>query len=203
MRRLGYGYGQVGWHRITVRPPKLTVVPARTGSRAPHRLHTPATRFRFDGFLDGVGEVELSLPAIGGAGGSAVGGTVGRGPVVALAAGFGEVGDGLGDHGRVEARSVWRDLRRGPCWAAFAGRGRVAVDEITNGVGVERATASGGEQRPIPDVAEFGHPCAEDLNGVPGEWCASFLEAFPETANVRAGAEHDVLAAQPGQFGHA
>src|SRR5680860_312517 len=67
-------------------------------------LAHPGDPVRFDGLVEGGGEVELSLHLIGRAAGPWVAGTAGRRPVVAGTTGSGEVGDGLGDHGGVEHR---------------------------------------------------------------------------------------------------
>ena len=46
----------------------------------------------------------------------------------------------------------------GPGLASLAGDGDVTVDEIADGVGVERTATAGGEHGLIADVAELGHP---------------------------------------------
>ena len=82
----------------------------------------------------------------------------------------------------------------------MAGGSNVTIDEITDRVGGDRSASSCRKEWIVADGTGFGKPHFEHSDGVRCERCAALLAAFAIAADVGAGAEHDVSAAQLGQF---
>ena len=72
---------------------------------------------------------------------------------------------------------------------------------LLDGVAGERAAGPGGEQRPGGIAAELGEPGPQHLDGLGGERGGPVLAALAVAADVRPGAEVDVLAVQAGELG--
>ena len=85
--------------------------------------------------------------------------------------------------------------------AGVRGGGGVLRDEALDGVAGEPAAGLGGEQRAGGVGAELGEPGPQDLDGLGGEGGGPVLAALAVAADVRAGAEVDVLAVEAGELG--
>ena len=75
-------------------------------------------------------------------------------------------------------------------------------DEPFDGVAGEPAAGLGGEQRAAGGGAELGEPGSEHPDGLAGERGCPVFAAFAVAADVRAGAEVDVLAGEAGELGY-
>jgi hypothetical protein len=76
----------------------------------------------------------------------------------------------------------------------------VLGDEPLDGVAGELAAGLGGEQRAGGVGAELGEPGPQDLDGLGGERGGPVLAALAVAADVRPGAQVDVLAGQAGEL---
>ena len=84
--------------------------------------------------------------------------------------------------------------------AAGLGRGCVLGDEPFDGVAGEPAAGPGGEQRAVGGGAELGEPGPEHPDGLGGERGCPVFAALAVAADVRAGAQVDVLAGEAGEL---
>jgi hypothetical protein len=98
-------------------------------------------------------------------------------------------------------RSTWgvSPLRR-ERRATFGGEVLVEGDARCDGVVAESAPGAGGKQRIVVKAATLSAPCAQDGDVGRGEWDATLLAALAVTADMGAGAQLDVAAAEPGEF---
>src|SRR5205814_9904600 len=103
-------------------------------------------------------------------------------------------------HGGGMPKRVRGDVLRLDRWAAVLCCGCVFGDEPFDGVAREWASSLGGKQRAVRGGIELCEPGPEDLDGLPGERCCPVLATLAVTADVRAGAQVDVLAGEAGEL---
>ena len=82
------------------------------------------------------------------------------------------------------------------------GGGCLLADEPFDGVAGEPASCLGREQGCGGARAEFGKPGSEGLGGLAGQRCCPVLAALAVAADMRSGAEVDVLAGEAGELGY-
>src|SRR5712691_2895124 len=106
-------------------------------------------------------------------------------------------------HGRGVAEGMGRDPLEGERRAALRSGGCMAGHEPLDGVVAEASAAGARKDRLVGRRREPGQPRREDAYDIATQWCASELPALAAAAEVSAGTEHDVGAAQADQLRHA
>ncbi len=85
--------------------------------------------------------------------------------------------------------------------AGRPGGGQVAGEPVFDRVAAEPAAGAGREQRLVGVAGAFGEPAAQHLDGEPGQRGDAFFPALADAVHVWSGAEADVGAGEPDQFG--
>ena len=95
------------------------------------------------------------------------------------------------------SRDVFGSERR----AGSGGNTDDVSDAVFDGVAAERLACRRCEQGTDWGSRVLDEPCLDDCSDCWCERCAAFLSAFADGVHVGAGAEVDVLAGEPGEFG--